>query len=152
MPKDRTENIDRYKVRGGHLNEFDFARNEGEMAEQEHTDFEHGGEGLHGASEPNAPQNVARRIEEIEQRVNEKMERRRAKQASGGASKKSAAKKSVRKTASRKPSKSAGGVKKGGASKKSAAKSAKKSVKKSAPKKSVSKKGAATKRAAKKSR
>jgi hypothetical protein len=26
MPKDPVRNIDRYKVRGGHLNEFDFTR------------------------------------------------------------------------------------------------------------------------------
>ena len=24
MPKDATKNVDRYKVRGGHLNEYDF--------------------------------------------------------------------------------------------------------------------------------
>jgi hypothetical protein len=27
MPKDRTKNIDRYKIRGGALNEFEFERN-----------------------------------------------------------------------------------------------------------------------------
>jgi hypothetical protein len=26
MPKDPVRNVDRYKVRGGHLNEFDFTR------------------------------------------------------------------------------------------------------------------------------
>lgn len=26
MPKDATKNVDRYKVRGGHLNEYDFAK------------------------------------------------------------------------------------------------------------------------------
>jgi hypothetical protein len=26
MPKDPLRNVDRYKVRGGHLNEFDFSR------------------------------------------------------------------------------------------------------------------------------
>jgi hypothetical protein len=26
MPKDATKNVDRYKVRGGHLNEYDFEK------------------------------------------------------------------------------------------------------------------------------
>jgi type II secretory pathway component GspD/PulD (secretin) len=33
MPKDPTENIDRYKVRGGHLNEYEFQRNQESLAE-----------------------------------------------------------------------------------------------------------------------
>ncbi len=32
MPKDPTENIARYKVRGGHLNEYEFQRNQEELA------------------------------------------------------------------------------------------------------------------------
>ena len=35
MPKDATKNVDRYKVRGGQLNEFDFAKNQEEFAEKE---------------------------------------------------------------------------------------------------------------------
>ena len=35
MPKDPTENIDRYKIRGGHLNEYEFQKNQREFAEQE---------------------------------------------------------------------------------------------------------------------
>ena len=92
MPKDRTENIDRYKIRGGQLNEYEFERNEGELAEQDRERFEHGGEGLHGANEPNAPQNVAERIQQVEQRAHEIVERRRAKQHAGGSAKKSAGK------------------------------------------------------------
>ena len=34
MPKDATKNIDRYKVRGGELNEFDFHQNQERYAEQ----------------------------------------------------------------------------------------------------------------------
>lgn len=34
MPKDATKNVDRYKVRGGQLNEFDYSRNQEEFAEQ----------------------------------------------------------------------------------------------------------------------
>ncbi|HJP93615.1 MAG TPA: hypothetical protein VJ875_16775 [Pyrinomonadaceae bacterium] len=34
MPKDRTKNVDRYKIRGGELNEFDFHENQEELAEK----------------------------------------------------------------------------------------------------------------------
>ena len=33
MPKDATKNVDRYKVRGGELNEFDFHQNQERYAE-----------------------------------------------------------------------------------------------------------------------
>jgi hypothetical protein len=32
MPKDATKNVDRYKVRGGQLNEFDFHQNQEDFA------------------------------------------------------------------------------------------------------------------------
>ena len=35
MPKDATKNVDRYKIRGGQLNEFDFHKNQAELAEQQ---------------------------------------------------------------------------------------------------------------------
>ena len=34
MPKDATKNVDRYKVRGGQLNEFDYSKNQEEFAER----------------------------------------------------------------------------------------------------------------------
>ena len=34
MPKDATKNVDRYKVRGGQLNEFDYTKNQEEFAER----------------------------------------------------------------------------------------------------------------------
>jgi hypothetical protein len=34
MPKDATKNIDRYKIRGGSLNEFEYAENQAALAEQ----------------------------------------------------------------------------------------------------------------------
>ena len=34
MPKDPTRNITRYKIRGSHLNEFEFHKHQGEMAEE----------------------------------------------------------------------------------------------------------------------
>src|SRR5438270_7720580 len=109
MPKDRTENVDRYKVRGGQLNEYELERNEGEFESARASSQPEGGEGLRGADEPNAPRRIAERIQQVEQRAHETVERRRAKQAGGRASKK--------------------GARKGGAKK--AGKSAKKSTKKS---------------------
>jgi len=38
MPKDVTKNIDRYKIRGGTINEFEFAENQEELAEQKQKD------------------------------------------------------------------------------------------------------------------
>jgi len=35
MPKDATKNVDRYKVRGGELNEFDFHQNQQTYADQQ---------------------------------------------------------------------------------------------------------------------
>ncbi len=40
MPKDKAENIDRYKIRGGQLNEFEFHQNQGLMAQEERERFE----------------------------------------------------------------------------------------------------------------
>jgi hypothetical protein len=34
MPKDATKNIDRYKIRGGQLNEFEYTQNQKAVAEQ----------------------------------------------------------------------------------------------------------------------
>jgi DNA end-binding protein Ku len=106
MGKDRTENIDRYKVRGGHLNEYEYQRNEGELEESREGGGPEGGEGLlRGAAEPNAPQNLAERIRQIEQRAHEIVERRRAKRGEGGAGRQGAA--GAKKGASR------GGAKRG---------------------------------------
>src|SRR2546425_6138446 len=40
MPKDPTRNIDRYKIRGGQLNAFEFARNQAAMAQEQRERFE----------------------------------------------------------------------------------------------------------------
>ena len=37
MPKDPTKNVDRYKIRGGELNEFDFHQNQEGLAEKPQT-------------------------------------------------------------------------------------------------------------------
>ena len=34
MPKDATKNVDRYKIRGGHLNEFEYAENQKAVADK----------------------------------------------------------------------------------------------------------------------
>ena len=33
MPKDPTENIPNYKIRGGHLNEYEYEQNKGQITE-----------------------------------------------------------------------------------------------------------------------
>ncbi len=33
MPKDARKNVDRYKVQGGHLNEFEFHQSQGQVKE-----------------------------------------------------------------------------------------------------------------------
>jgi hypothetical protein len=38
MPKDATKNVDRYKVRGGHLNEYDFEKEKAADRKQTTTD------------------------------------------------------------------------------------------------------------------
>jgi hypothetical protein len=35
MPKDASKNVDRYKIAGGHLNEFEFHQNQGQLKELE---------------------------------------------------------------------------------------------------------------------
>ena len=41
MPKDPSKNIDRYKIAGGELNEFEFNQNQQELAEQQKGTEEH---------------------------------------------------------------------------------------------------------------
>ena len=40
MPKDPTKNIFQYKIRGGHLNEFEFHKNQGAVTEQKERPWE----------------------------------------------------------------------------------------------------------------
>ena len=137
MPKDRTENIDRYKVRGGQLNEYELERNEGEFEDSRAVSQPEGGEGLRGADEPNAPRRVAERIQQVEQRAHEIVERRRAKEAGGSASKKGARKGGAKKAGKKRAGKSAKKT-----IKKTAGKSAKKSAKKTTARKGSKSRGA----------
>lgn len=139
MPKDRAEVQDQYKIGGGQLNEYEFNQGKGEMEEQEHPTPEGGHvEGLRGADEPNAPQNVAERIREVEQRAHEIVERRRAK-ASGGAGKVAMKQQNAENMAAGKASKKSTKKSAKKSAKKSGAKAAKKSSKKTAKKASASK-------------
>lgn len=118
MPKDRAEVQDQYKIGGGSLNEFEFDRSKGEMEEQEHARPEGGhAEGLRGAAEPNAPQNVAERIRQVEEAAHEKVERLRAKRGAGRATKKGASKKGAKRDTGKGAKKSAKGAPKKGAAK-----------------------------------
>ena len=40
MPKDPTRNINQYQIDGRHMNEFEFNRNQGELAREEQEGFE----------------------------------------------------------------------------------------------------------------
>ena len=39
MPKDASKNVDRYKVRGGQLNEYEYQKNQGEATEEKTPPF-----------------------------------------------------------------------------------------------------------------
>ena len=49
MPKDATKNVDRYKIRGGQINEFDFHRNQEQFAEQKEKSATKSTKGTRGA-------------------------------------------------------------------------------------------------------
>lgn len=130
MPKDPAENINRYKIRGGQVNEYETQQNEGELERQDDdTERQAPGvpaEGLQGAAEPGLPQNVAKRIQLIQEAVRAKVKKQKKQSATPAATRKAAAKKTpAKKTAARKaPAKKA-------AAKKSAAKTTRKAAKKS---------------------
>ena len=148
MPKDRAEAQDQYKIGGGSLNEFEFDQSKGEMEERERQTPEGAhAEGLHGAEEPNAPQNVAERVRQVEERAHEIVERRRRKQSTGGAASKGGAGKASLKSTNAE-NRAAGKAAKSGS--KSAAKSVKKSAGGKGSKADAGKKGA-SKSAGKKS-
>jgi hypothetical protein len=62
MPKDATRNIDRYKIRGGHMNEFEFHRNQGAVSQQEQGDWP---EGQAAASDLPPDQAKAERVRQL---------------------------------------------------------------------------------------
>ena len=143
MPKDPTRNVDRYKIGGGHLNEFEFQKNQGAITEEERDRFARQEEERRlreGETAPAPPQDEAERIRQLVEAAREEAQRnieKREKQAAATAPPRSGragkAAKSKRAT-----SKSAAGAKKSGA---------KKTTKKSGTKKRGAKKTAAKKRA-----
>ncbi|MBD0370518.1 MAG: hypothetical protein ICV60_06760 [Pyrinomonadaceae bacterium] len=156
MPKTKNQakNKSRFEVRGGLLNEYEFALNEGAMTEEERNRLAQieeerqlrEGVAEDGADVPASPQErEAARIKEVmetahekAQRNIEKRERRAAASSKGGAGKSAARKrasKAGKKSAAKKGGK-AGASKKGGASK-----GAGKGARKSAGKKASTKKG-----------
>src|SRR2546423_428756 len=88
MPKDPVRNQPNYKIGGGQLNEFDYARNQGAMTEAEHERFQQQqAERAAGeeSAEQSAPQTEAERIQQLMADVHEKVARRKQK-AQGAAS------------------------------------------------------------------
>jgi hypothetical protein len=150
MPKTKNQakNKSRFEVRGGMLNEYEFALNEGAIAEEERSRLDEmeaerelrGGEEEAGAEAPTSPQErEAARIREIMETAHEKARRniekreRRAAKEDGGTGRK--ASKSGKAPAAKKR----GGQKK--AAKKGSKKSAGKAGKKSVSRKTSTKKG-----------
>jgi hypothetical protein len=149
MPKDKNlgKHKSRYEVRGGLINEFDFHRNQGALAEGERDRFARQEEERRlreGEAEATSggPQTEAERIQEVIEAAHEKVEQRRENEQ-GAAAQTSSAKKA------RAAGKGAtGGTKKAGA-KKSPAKAG--ASKKGAGKKGASKTSATVRGGAKRS-
>ncbi|HMF55431.1 MAG TPA: hypothetical protein VK619_03655 [Pyrinomonadaceae bacterium] len=171
MPKTKNQakNRSRFEVRGGVLNEFEFARNEGEMTEEERDRLTRQEEEqrLSDAEAGEPPQTEAERIEQMMADARREAERRLARPnqptvsgAHPGTAKKSAKKRGGKASTEKRAGAVTGaskGAKKGAreSSGKKAGKAAKKSggAKKSAARKSSSKRsaGKSGKRSARKS-
>jgi hypothetical protein len=139
MPKDPTKNIDRYKIGGGMLNEFEFQKIQQEFSERNDLDQDNFIPGTSAeanvqeittaADEPTAPMETpgaAPRRPSGKKRP-----------ASKKTTKKAAAKKTTKKAAAKKTTKKAAGKK---GTKKAAGKSTKKAAGKKGTKKAASKK------------
>ena len=136
MPK--TKNLgklkDRFEVRGGVINEFDFHQGQKEFAEEERSRLEQ----REGQGAPEGqPQSEAERVALLMEEAHQKVEKKKsaARKGKGGA-KKAAKKSAAKKSGGKKGAAGKGGAKKGAA-------------KKGAGKKSAAKKSSARKRAGK---
>ena len=151
MPKGPTRNVERYKTENTNFDEFEFHKNQGQIAEQQHES--ESGELQHGSDSSQlipgmTPQAQARRIKQVTKKAHELVKKRSKKQQVSTKSAKGSTTKS-RKVAGTKPALKTTARK--GASKKTSSKKTtrtviKKAIKK-APKKAMKK---AAKKAAKK--
>src|SRR2546423_12870635 len=101
MPKDPARNQPNYKIGGGHLNEFEYARNQGAMTEAEHERFQQQQaerQAVEAGAEQAAPQTEAERIQQLMADVHERVQRRKASATSARpVARKGGAKKSAKK-------------------------------------------------------
>ena len=128
MPKDPTKNVDRYKIRGGNLNEFEFTQNQAEFTVEETLPTN-----LIPGTPPEVKAFQAEGLaKKVQKRSTKKPAKATGKKAAGTKklSKRASSKKTTKRAGSKKSSKRSG--KKGATAKKSAAK---KTTKKRAAKK-----------------
>jgi hypothetical protein len=92
MPKDPKKNVDRYKVAGGHLNEFEFHRNQEQFAEAQASQRENL---IPGAP----PEAKARRAQGLAKRAQQTAIKKAA--TTKGSAKKAGTKKAARKQATK---------------------------------------------------
>ena len=98
MPKDPKRNIQNYQLQGGHLNEFEYQKNQGEMAGESELPLTN--------ESDKANQTEARRLAEVATKSHRKVEKRkRLGIVKAGAQKKTAARKKSSKKTARKPTK-----------------------------------------------
>ena len=120
MPKDPTKNVDRYKIRGGDLNEFEFTQNQAEFTVEETlpTNFIPG----------TPPEVKALRAEGLAKKAQKRSTKKPAKATGKKAAgtKKSSKRASTKKSSKRTSSKTSSKRGKGATAKKSAAKKTKK--------------------------
>jgi type IV secretory pathway VirB10-like protein len=147
MPKDPANNIDRFKIEGGELNEYEFQSNQEEFSEPEPPSETP--ENLIPGTPPeiSVPEVVSRAHEVVQRRAKKRVATTKKAAAKKATSKKSTGKKksaSTKKSASRKSStkkvsKSKGATKKAGkkAGKKTAKKAGKKAVKKAGKRRAI---------------
>jgi len=148
MPKDPTKNIFQYKIRGGHLNEFEFHQNQGQVRQQherpwERENFDPNTElpGQEEAGSPKAQAKLSRSgVTTAKQTV--KGSKKAAKKLAAKKPAKYASKKTTSKSAKKKVTSKA-------TSRKAASTNRAKTTRKSAAKKSTSRKGRTTRGAKK---
>ena len=82
MPKDPTRNIDRYQIRGGHVNEFEYSQHQGEMTREEHERFERQEEERASREGETEQSPQAERVEQLMAEAREKAGKNRSRKES----------------------------------------------------------------------